>query len=154
MQISQESTCVGVFFNKVAGPRNVTLLKTDQHRLFPVKFAKFLRAPCFTEHFQWLLLKVSGFQPATLWKKRLRKKDFPANFAKFLKTSFLLAEQLRMTSSCVHLWILRGFSEHFFYIEHLGETAISCTSCRISTTRYSKKLFHRCFSSILYKIEK
>ena len=26
------------------------------------------------------------------------------------------------------------------FLEHLGETAILCTSCRISTTRYSKKL--------------
>ena len=25
----------------------------------------FLRTPYFTEHLQWLLLKVSGFQPAT-----------------------------------------------------------------------------------------
>ena len=31
---------------------------------------------------------------------------------------------------------------------------MSCTSCRISTTRHSKKLFHRCLSSILYKNEK
>ena len=36
--------------------------------------------------------------------------------------------------------------ENTSFIEHL----ISCTSCRISTTRYSKKLFHKCFSSILY----
>ena len=40
------------------------------------------------------------------------------------------------------------------FTEHLWETAISCPSCRISTTKYSKKLLHKCFSSILYKIEK
>ena len=62
--------------------------KRLQRRLFPVKFAKFLRAPCFTEHLQWLLLKVSGFQPAILLKKRLQKRWFSANFAKFLRTSF------------------------------------------------------------------
>ena len=89
--------------------------KRLQHRLFPVKFAKFLRAPCFTEHLQWLLLKVSGFQPATLLKKRLRNRCFAVNLAKFLRTSFLLTEHLRMTASCVYLWILRRFSEHFFY---------------------------------------
>ena len=153
MQILQESTCVGISFDKVAGPRNVTLLKRNQHRLFPVKFAKFLRAPCFTEHLQWLFLKVSGFQPATLLKKRLRKRCFSVNFAKFLRTSFLLTEHLRMTASCVYLWVLRSFSEHFFYRAR-RETAILCTSCRTLTTRYSKKQFHRCFSSILYKIEK
>ena len=36
----------------------------------------------------------------------------------------------------------------------LGENAILCTSCRISTTGHSKNLFHRCLPSILCKIEK
>ena len=89
--------------------------KRLQHRLFPVKFAKFLSAPCFTEHLQWRHLKVSGFQPATLLKKRLRNRCFAVNLANFLKTSFLLTEHLPMTASCVYLWILRRFSEHFFY---------------------------------------
>ena len=39
-------------FNKVFQ----TLLKTLQHRCFPVKFVKFLRLPFSTEHLQWLLL--------------------------------------------------------------------------------------------------
>ena len=35
MQISQESTCVGVFFNKVVGPRNCSFIKKRlQHRVF------------------------------------------------------------------------------------------------------------------------
>ena len=67
--------------------------KRLQHRLLPVTFAKFLRAPCLTEHLQWLLLKVSGFQPATLLKKRLRKRCFSVNFANFLRTSFLLTRK-------------------------------------------------------------
>ena len=67
-------------FDKVAGSRNVTLLKRDQHRFFPVKFAKFLRVPCFIEHLQWLLLQVSGFQPVALSKKRLHKSSFSVNF--------------------------------------------------------------------------
>ena len=89
--------------------------KRLQHRLFHVKFAKFLRAPCFTEHLQWLLLKVSGFQPATLLKKRLRNGCFAINLDRFWRTSFLLTEHLRMTASCDYLWILGRFSEHFFY---------------------------------------
>ena len=126
--------------------------KRLQHRLFPVKFAKFLRAPCFIEHLQWLLPKVSDFQPATLLKKRLRKRRFSVNFAKLLRTSFLLTEQPRMNASCVYLWILRRFLEHFFY-GALWKT-VSYTSCRISTTRYRKKLFHGWFPSILCKNEK
>ena len=31
-------------------------------RCFPVKFAKFLRTPFFTEHLQWLLLPLAGCQ--------------------------------------------------------------------------------------------
>ena len=115
--------------------------KRLQHRISPVEFAKFLRAPCLTEHLQWLLLKVSGFQPATLLKRRLRKRCFSVNFAKFLGTYFLLTGLLFVFFRTV-FWAC--------FIEHLKETAILCKSCRISTTRYSKKLFHRCFSNILY----
>ena len=92
--------------------------KRPQHRIFPVKFAKFLRAPCLTEHLQWLLLKVSGFEPATLLKKRLRKRYFSVNFAKFLKhiffwqdTSGWLLFVFVFLRFCV--WVLRSFSEHY-----------------------------------------
>ena len=34
------------------------LIKCLWHRCFLVNFAKFLRTPCFTEHFRWLLLPV------------------------------------------------------------------------------------------------
>ena len=34
--------------------------KTLQHSCFPVKFAKFLRAPFSTEHIRWLLLYLSN----------------------------------------------------------------------------------------------
>ena len=132
LQISQKITCVGVFFNKDAGPQNCYFIKKRLQ--------------------QWLLLKVSGFQPATLWQRNSAKDFFSVNFAKLSRTSFLLTEHLRMTA-CVYLWILRSFSEHFF-AENFRDTAISCTSCGISTTRYSKKLFHRCCSSILRKIER
>ena len=120
-QISQESTCIGVFFNKLQASRTATLLiKKLQYRILPVKFAKFLRRPCFREHFQWLLLTVSGFQPVTILKKRLRQRCFSVNFTKFLRTSFLLTEPLQMNASGVYLWILRSFSEHFFYRAPLG----------------------------------
>ena len=103
----------------------------------------FLRTPWFTEHLQWLLLKVSGFQPAILFKKRLRQKCFPVNFAKFLRTSFFWQNTsgwLLLVFIC-EFWVFQNTS----FIEHLRKTAISCTSWRISTTRYSKKLFHRSF---------
>ena len=43
-----EKTCVGVFFNKVAGPQNSNFIqKRLQQRFFLVKFANFLRTTCF-----------------------------------------------------------------------------------------------------------
>ena len=66
--------------------RTATLLKRDS-----CTAVKFLRTPYFTElieHLQWLLLKVSGFKPATLLKKEFRQRCFSLNFAKFLRTFF------------------------------------------------------------------
>ena len=89
MQMQKESTCVKVFYNKVAGTQDCNFnQKRLQQRFSPVNFAKFLRIPCFTEHLQWLLLAVPCFQPATLSKKRLSQRYFSLNFAKFLQTSF------------------------------------------------------------------
>ena len=43
-----ENTCVGLFFNKVAGPQNSNFIKKRlQQRFFPPKFAKFFRTTCF-----------------------------------------------------------------------------------------------------------
>ena len=47
----------GLFFNKVAGLRPVTLLKNRfWYSCFPMNFVKFLRTPFFTAHLWWLLL--------------------------------------------------------------------------------------------------
>ena len=122
-QISQENTCVGVFF------RNL-VKKRLQHRCFLVKLAKFLRPPFFTEHFRWLLLFFSiykffffhGTEAVTqrcsvkkafleisqnsqentcarvsvlnFIKKETLAREFSVNFAKFLRAPFL-KEHLR-----------------------------------------------------------
>ena len=40
------NTCVGVFFNKVAGPQNSNFIKNKlQQRFFSAKFAKFAKSP-------------------------------------------------------------------------------------------------------------
>ena len=48
-------------------------------------FAKFIR-----KHLRWCLIfyKFTGFQPATLFKKKLQHRCFPVNFAKFLVKTF------------------------------------------------------------------
>ena len=72
----------------------------------------------FTEHVHWLLLEVSGFQPTTLFKKRLEQRCFSVSFAKFLrKTSD------RTPPDDCFLWLsvnLRSFSDHLFYRAPLG----------------------------------
>ena len=145
LQISQEKTCVGVFFNKVTAPHNSNFIKKRlQHRFFSAKFAKFLKTPCFRD-LQRLLLPVQGFQPATLLKKRLRQRSFFCEFYKIFKNIFW-----QNTSGwllLVFIWEFREVFQNTSFIEHL----ISSTSYRISTTRYSKKLFNKYFSSILYK---
>ena len=153
MQISQERTCVGVFFNKVAGPQNSNFIKKKfLHRFFPVKFAKFSRTHCFRDHLQRLLLTVSGLQPATLLRKIFRQRCVSVNFTKFLRTSFDRA----LPYDCFLRFSVNF--EKFFRTPLLYSTneklLTSCRSCRISTTRNSRKLFHKCFSSILCKNEK
>ena len=60
--------CQSFFFNKVAGLRPATLLKKRLwHRCFPKNFAKFLRAPSPTEHFQWLLLFLTMPKKYCTW---------------------------------------------------------------------------------------
>ena len=74
LEISQNShkkACARVsFLSKVTGQRPATLLKKRlSHRSFPVNFAKFLRAPFFTEHFRWLLLNGTKTSPmATVYR--------------------------------------------------------------------------------------
>ena len=122
-------------------PQKCKLIKKRlQHRLFPVKIAEILRSPCFTEHLQRLLLKVSGFQPTTLLKERPRKRCFLRILQNFWEHLFFWQN----TSGWLLPVFICGFWDFFkstCFIEYLGETAILCTSCRISTTRYSKVLF-------------
>ena len=52
--------CWSLFFNKYAGLKACNFIKKRlQHKFFPVKFAKFLRTPFFTEHVRWMLLEIS-----------------------------------------------------------------------------------------------
>ena len=45
-------------FKNVTAPEACNFIKKNlQHRYFPVKFAKFLRAPFFTEHLRWVFLR-------------------------------------------------------------------------------------------------
>ena len=56
--------CQSLLFNKAAGLKPETLLKTGLwHRCFPVNFSKFLRTHFFTEHLWWLFLQSRRCNP-------------------------------------------------------------------------------------------
>ena len=76
------------------------------------------KTPLLSEHLQWLLLTVSGFQPAALLKKGLQQRRFSVRFAKFLRTSFYKTPP----DDCLLCLpvILRSFSNHLFYRAPLG----------------------------------
>ena len=98
LQISQENTCVAIFFNKVTGPKNsnfitkrlqyiyfLWILWVVQKHLFVWRIYEWLvlkhqcnfsRTRVFTEYLEQLLLAVSSFQPATLLKKGLQQRRF------------------------------------------------------------------------------
>ena len=77
----------------------VTSLDRSSHRRCSVRkgvlrnFAKFTgKRLCQGLFFN----KVAGLRPATLLKKRLWRRCFPMNFAKFLKTTFLQDPSVRL----------------------------------------------------------
>ena len=94
------------------------------------------------------------FPACNFIKKETPEKMFFCELCKIFKNIFSLE---RTPPDGCFLCLSVNFDT---FLEHLGETAILCTGCRISTTRYTKKqvlfkvLFHRRFSSILYKTEK
>ena len=70
-------------------------------------------------------LQGSGLRPATLSKKRLWNRCFPANFAKFLRTSF---------STEYLWWLLLIFLNVFTYT---GELELACSNTSFFCKRFS-----------------
>ena len=84
------------------------------------------------------------FPSCNFIKKGTTTKMFFCKFCKISKDIFFFWQNtfgwLLLVFIC-EFWIFQDT----FFIEHLRKTTISCTTWRISTTRYSKKLFHRSF---------
>ena len=80
----------------------------------------------FTEHLQWLLLSVSGFQSVALFKKGSSKDVFSVNFAKFLRTSFYRAPSddcFLCLPVTIYAVTFRNFLGHLFYRALLGNSS-------------------------------
>ena len=60
--------------------------------------------------------KVAGLRPATLLKKRLWHRCFPANFTKFLRTSFLTEHLRWLLLTLVIQGFLQGHIHSYFHI--------------------------------------
>ena len=86
-----EKTCVGVFFNKVAGPQNSNFIeKRLQQRFFPVKFAKFLRTTCLNRLSPAAASASLRFPACNFAKKENPEKMFSCEFYRIFKNIFWL----------------------------------------------------------------
>ena len=155
---------------KLQALRTATLLKRDSNTGILLWILWIVQKHLFCVEDVWT---AGSETPVRLFKNTIFNRTFPVAASgifrfptcSFIKkgTPFLWDLQILRTSfyrtppdDCF-LCLSVNF-EKFFRTPILwstsGKLLISCTSCRISTCRYSKKLFHRCFSSILYKKEK
>ena len=73
--------------------------------------------------------KVAGLRSATLLKKRLWRRCFPVNFAKFLAFNFIKKETLSQVFSCEFCKI----SKNTFFTEHLRTNASAQPSAQCSS---------------------
>ena len=112
----------------------------------------FSKTPFFTEHLQWLLLTVSGFQPTALLKKRLGERCLSVNFEKIFENIFCqnTSGWLLLVFVC-ELWEVFQITS---FIEHLWETAYFIYKFNFNHHTYNKQVFHMYFSSISYKKKK
>ena len=100
-------------FKKTKGNLNVLLygsrkfnVKTNKLLTNMFCFAKFTEHLCHCLYFN----KVAGLRPATLLKKRLWRKCFTVNFAKFLRTPFLQNTSGRLLPNREQLVLLNGYT--------------------------------------------
>ena len=132
--------------------RTPTLLIRDSSTGFFCKICEIFNNTLFYRPSPAAASDSFRFPDCNFIKKEAPAKMFFREFDKIFKNIFW-----HNTSE----WLLPVLSvnfEKFLRIPFLqityGKLLISCTSCRIPTSRYSKKLFHKCFSTILYKNEK
>ena len=114
---------------------------------------------------------LEGLRPTTLWKKRLWRRSFPVNFAKFLRTHLFFAEHLRWLFLifpvkfveilfCYKPMIVKRNFEHdknFFilfkisvYVSHMIEYGIIIKLSAFNVTRRIANIF----SSIILYLQK
>ena len=175
MQISQESTCVGVFFNKVVffnkapvscliklqALGTAVLLKRDSNTGFFLSILGIIQehlfrresmnswfwkssAP-FWKHLIYRTFPVAAsdsfrFPACNFIKKETPAKMFICEFCKIYK--IFRQKYLRMSASCVYLWILRSYSDHLFYRAPLGNCLFHLQVAQFQPIHTLKKWFY------------
>ena len=138
-----EKTCLGVFFNKVVGPQNSNFIqKWLQQRFFLVTF-KVFKSNLFYRLSPAAASASLRFPAWNFVKKENLAKMFSCEFKNFLRTSF----DGTPPDDC-YLCLSENFEKLF------RKPLLHSKFFQISATRYSKKLFHKCFSRILCKNDK
>ena len=109
----------------------------------------FLRTPFLTEHFQWLPLTISGFQPAALLKKGLQQRRFSVKFANLLRISFYRTPP----DDCFFCLpvILRSFSDHQFFRAPLGNSFIHVQVAEFQPPNKIKSISQALFKHLIRK---
>ena len=113
-------------FNKAAGLKVCNSIKKRlQHSCLPVKLAKFLKTPFFTEEFRWLLLtfnsclhRSSGQKQVWLsaintrfsWKKYLLPRKSRSS-----QRMCSVKEGMQRPAKVFFLWTLRNIYKHLFW---------------------------------------
>ena len=158
MQISQGSTCVGVFFNKVSGPWN----SGTPTQVFSCEVCQLSNNTYFVEDLwtagsetpvglfknTYIIYRTSPvaapdsfrFPACNFIKKMAPAKMFICEFCKVFRNIFR-QKHLWMTASCVYLWILRCFSDHLFYKALLGNYLSHLQVTKVQPSHTVKKYF-------------
>ena len=88
LQMSQENTSVGVFFNKVASPQNCNFIKEELQQVFSCEICEILKSALLYRKSPVVAYNSFKFPACNFIKKRLWQRCFSMNFGKFLKISF------------------------------------------------------------------
>ena len=90
------------------------------------------------------------FPACNFIKKKTPAKMFICEFCKIFKNVFR-QKHLRMTASCIYLWILRSFSDHLFYKPPLGNRLFHLQVAESQPPHAVKKYFRCAFQAFYTK---
>ena len=90
------------------------IYKTHKETVTILNTSYFFKYTLFYRTFPVAAPESFRFPACNFIEKGTTAKMFFCKFCKIFKDIFFLAEHLRMTASCVYMWIL-NFSGHFFY---------------------------------------